>query len=524
MQRDFSQLANQHFDVLICGGGIYGAWTAYDATLRGLKVAIVDQGDWANATSSASSKLIHGGLRYLESYDFKLVKKSLLERQMLLKVAPHRVWALRFAVPVYKHSRLGAWSLRVGLRIYDFLATGLSKDQRYRHYNAADFSARFPELEAADLTAGFSYLDAQTDDARLVLELIAGACELGAVCVNYCQVTELLTLNEQLHGAVIQDQLTHTIGKVYAKQIVDTMGRWSPHQIECACRLSKGVHLVMPKILNEEALLLTAESDGRVFFIIPWYGRTLLGTTDSDYHGDINQLTVEQHEIDYLLSEANCVLKNTHWQTQDIIGSYAGLRVLQASSESSVSNISRDWQLNRSPCGLLSSIGGKLTSAREDASQLVDALCQQLGLNLPCRTFGRAFPWSPDLDYNHWVNTALSQATALNIDSESAHWLLRRHGCRVSDVFALCEQQPDLTKRILPTLPFIMADMVFCAQQEMVVHLEDLLRRRLPLMILAKLTSCELQELALIAAKVLAWSDERRNQEYTTCWQQTNPF
>lgn len=519
MQRDFSQLDNQHFDVLICGGGIYGAWTAYDATLRGLKVAIVDQNDWASATSSASSKLIHGGLRYLESYNFKLVKKSLLERQMLLKAAPHRVWPLRFAVPVYKHSRLGAWSLCVGLRLYDFLATGLNKDQRYRHYNGADFATLFPELEATDLTAGFSYLDAQTDDARLVLELIAGACGLGAVCVNYCQVSEFLTVDGQVHGAIVKDQLNHTVGKVYAKQIVDTMGRWSPHQIECACRLSKGVHLVMPKILHEEALLLTAKSDGRVFFIIPWYGRTLLGTTDSDYHGDINQLTVEQHEIDYLLSEANRVLKKSHWQAPDIIGSYAGLRVLQASSDTAISTISRDWQLHRSPSGLLSSIGGKITSAREDASQLVDALCEHMSWTSSCSTFGRAFPWSPDSDYSHWENTVLLQATDLNIDGESACWLLRRHGRRVSEVFALCEQQPDLAKRILTSLPFIMADMVFCAQQEMVVHLDDLLRRRLPLMILAKLTVNELQDLALIAAKVLGWSDERRDQEYADCRQ-----
>lgn len=517
MQRDFSQLDNQHFDVLVCGGGIYGAWTAYDATLRGLKVAIVEQNDWAGATSSASSKLIHGGLRYLESYDFKLVKKSLLERQMLLKVAPHRVWSLRFAMPVYKHSRLGSCLLHLGLRLYDFFATGLSKDQRYRHYNAADFVRHFPALEATDLTAGFSYSDAQTDDARLVLELISGACELGAVCVNYCQVTEFLTKQGHLHGAVIQDKVNNILGKVYADQIVDTMGRWSPHQIECACRLSKGVHLVMPKILHEEALLLTARSDGRVFFIIPWYGRTLLGTTDSDYHGDINQLSVEQHEIDYLLSEANRVLKNVHWQTPDIIGSYAGLRVLQGSPDTPVANISRDWHINRAPSGLLSSIGGKITSAREDASHLVDVLCEQADWALPGSTFGKAFPWSPDADYSQWANAALLQASDLNIDSESACWLLRRHGKRVRGIFSLCEQQADLSKRILPDLPFIMADMVFCAQQEMVVHLEDLLRRRLPIMILAKPEPAELQHLAQLAANLLGWSKERMNQEYADC-------
>ena len=189
MQRDFSQIKNQHFDVLICGGGIYGAWTAYDAALRGLKVAIVDQGDWACATSSASSKLIHGGLRYLESLDFKLVRKTLAERQMLLKTAPHRVWPLRFGVPVYKDSRLGSFRLNIGLSLYDFLAGSVPKDQHYRRYTRTDFAERFPCLDSAGLKAGYTYLDAQTDDARFVLELIDGAQAIGAVCLNYCKVT-----------------------------------------------------------------------------------------------------------------------------------------------------------------------------------------------------------------------------------------------------------------------------------------------------------------------------------------------
>ena len=175
MLRDFSKIKDRHFDVLICGGGIYGAWTAYDAALRGLKVAIVDQGDWACATSSASSKLIHGGLRYLESLDFKLVRKTLAERQMLLKTAPHRVWPLRFGIPVYKDSRLGSFRLNIGLSLYDFLADSVPKNQQYRRYPRNDFAGRFPCLDSTELQAGFTYLDAQTDDARFVLELIDGA-------------------------------------------------------------------------------------------------------------------------------------------------------------------------------------------------------------------------------------------------------------------------------------------------------------------------------------------------------------
>ncbi|MGZ5620360.1 MAG: FAD-dependent oxidoreductase, partial [Methylobacter sp.] len=190
MKRDFAQLADRHFDVLVCGGGIYGAWTAYDAVLRGLKVAIIDQGDWASGTSSASSKLIHGGLRYLETLDFKLVKKALHERELLKKIAPHRVWPLRFGIPVFKDSRLNSIRLKLGLMLYDFLAGTFSFGQAHRRFSRTAFAERFPCLNPALLTDGFTYADAQTDDARLVLELIDGALSAGAVCLNYCKATE----------------------------------------------------------------------------------------------------------------------------------------------------------------------------------------------------------------------------------------------------------------------------------------------------------------------------------------------
>ena len=521
MHRDFSKIKGQHFDVLICGGGIYGAWTAYDAALRGLKVAIVDQSDWACATSSASSKLIHGGLRYLESLDFKLVRKTLAERQMLLKTAPHRVWPLRFGVPVYKDSRLGAFRLNIGLTLYDFIAGSVPKDQHYRRYTRSEFAERFPCLDRVGLKAGYTYLDAQTDDARFVLELIDGAQAIGAVCLNYCKVTRFIERNSQLCGAEIRDQVTGETAKVYAAQIVNTTGQWSAglQNKQPGSRLSKGIHLILPKILETEALLLTAKTDGRVFFIIPWYGLTLLGTTDTNYDGDIDHVTVAAEEVNYLLNEANRVLKTVNWTEQDIIGRYAGLRVLKHSADASPSSISRDWELITSKNGLLSSIGGKLTSAREDAACIVDALCRNLSVNESCKTFGKPFVWRPIGDYQQWTDTALNKAVALGIDKESAQWLLRRHGNRVSGVFELTKQDTELAKRITPALPFIVADLVFCAQHEMVVHLEDLLRRRLPLFILSKMTPAELQRLAGIAAKALAWDDDIMNKERDLCMQ-----
>jgi glycerol-3-phosphate dehydrogenase len=523
MHRDFSEIKNQHFDVLICGGGIYGAWTAYDAALRGLKVAIVDLGDWGCATSSASSKLIHGGLRYLESLDFKLVRKSLAERQMLLKIAPHRVWPLHFGVPVYKDSRLGSFRLNIGLSFYDFLAGSVTKDQRYRRYKRTDFTERFPCLDSTGLKAGYTYLDAQTDDARFVLELIDGAQTIGAVCLNYCKVTRFIENNGHLSSAEIQDQVTGETAKVHAAQFVNATGQWSAglQNEHHGSRLSKGIHLILPKILDAEALLLIAKTDGRVFFIMPWYELTLLGTTDTNYDGDINHVTIEAEEVNYLLSEANRVIKTVNWTERDIIGSYAGLRVLKQSTDASPSSISRDWELEHSKNGLLSSIGGKFTSARQDAACIVDLLCRNLGLNEPCKTFGHPFPWLPAGDYQQWADRTQKQAKDLGIDTGSAHWLIRRHGNRVSCVFDLIKQDAELAKRITPALPFINADLVFCAQHEMIVHLEDLLRRRLPLLILSKMTLAELQRLAGIAAKSLDWNNNILTRELDLCMQMT---
>jgi glycerol-3-phosphate dehydrogenase len=513
VKRDFAQLAGQHFDVLVCGGGIYGAWIAYDAALRGLKVAIVDQGDWASGTSSASSKLIHGGLRYLESLDFKLVKKALREREMLQQAAPHRVWPLRFGVPVFKDSRLNSIRLKLGLLLYDFLAGTLRSEQAHQYFKRSAFFERFPCLNPALLTDGFIYADAQTDDARLVLELIDGALSAGAVGVNYCKVTDFIEDKRRACGAKIQDQVDGKTAEIYARQIVNASGQWAAVS---GCRLTKGVHLILPQVLGNEALLLTAKSDGRVFFMIPWYGLTLLGTTDTDYTGDVGQVCVDGTDVNYLLTEANRVLA-THWTEADIIGRYAGLRVLKQGSKATPSALSRDWELKIAGNGVLTSVGGKITSAREDAAQIVNLLCKNLGIDAPCATNGRPFPWLPDRDYRLWAEAAMDEAVALGIDTESAQWLIRRHAKRVPMIFQLIEQDAALAQRITPTLPFICADLVFCAGHEMVVHLEDLLRRRIPLLILTKMTRAELDYIAKMTANTLGWDRAVLKAELAIC-------
>jgi len=520
MKRDFSLLAGRHFDLLVCGGGIYGAWTAYDAALRGLSVAIIEQGDWAAATSSASSKLIHGGLRYLETYDFKLVRKAILERQMLLEMAPHRVWPLRFGVPVYADSRIGTLQLKAGLILYDFLAGFPGPDIAHHHFDRKAFAERFSALDSEGLKGGFTYGDAQTDDARLVLELIAGAMAAGAMCVNYCKLTGLIETNGLVSGATVQDQLNHNSVEIHAKQIVNTTGQWTAtsEQGREWCRLTKGIHLVMPAELADEALLLTAKSDGRVFFMIPWYGMTLIGTTDTEYSGDLDHVAVEPEEVAYLLAEANHYLK-VAWTEADIVGSYAGVRVMERSDKASPSAVSRDWELKTGGNGMHYSIGGKLTSAREDAACIVNTVCAQLGMDIPCATRSRRFPWAPQEDYSNWSVAISAQASQLGIDQESAKWLIRRQGKRVGEVFSIIADAPDLAERIVPTLPFIYADLLFCARTEMVIHLDDLLRRRMPLLILAQLTENPLRRIAETVAATMGWDEVAIDREIETCRQ-----
>ncbi len=523
MKRDFSLLAGRHFDLLVCGGGIYGAWTAYDAALRGLSVAIVEQGDWAGATSSASSKLIHGGLRYLETYDFKLVRKAILERQRLLELAPHRVWPLRFGVPIYKDSRISTLQLKAGLMLYDFLARLSGKnmagpDMAHRHFDRAAFSERFPALASDGLKGGYTYGDAQTDDARLVLELIAGAMDAGAVCVNYCQLTGLIESGGQVCGATVQDKFNYKSAQILARQIVYTTGQWTSASQPGRdwCRLSKGVHLVMPGTMTEEALLLTAKSDGRVFFMIPWYGMTLVGTTDTDYKGDIEHVAIEEKDIAYLLAEANHYLK-TAWTEADIVGSFAGVRVMKRSDKASPSAVSRDWELKTAGNGVHYSIGGKLTSAREDAASIVNTVCAQLGLDTSCVTTSHLFPWAPETDFDQWSATVNAQANQLGVDPKSAKWLIRRHGKRVEEVLRNIEADPRLAERIVPSLPFIHADLLYCARNEMVLHLDDLLRRRMPLLILAKLSESTLRRLAETVADTMGWDEAAVNREVEAC-------
>ncbi len=527
MERNFAGLIDRKFDLLVCGGGIYGAWTAYDAALRGLSVAIVEKDDWASATSSASTKLIHGGLRYLESLNFKLVRKSLLERQMLIQSAPHRVWPLRFGIPVYSGQRVGSWRLKAGLMLYDRLAAIREPELKHKKYSREDFVNQFPYLRAENLITGFSYVDAQTDDARFVLEIIAGAINAGVVCVNYCRVMRYREQQGRVETVELQDALSGQNAVVRADSFVNATGQWTNKLLREGagsdyCRLSKGVHLLMPSLGGSDALLVFAQSDNRIFFMLPWYGLTLIGTTDTNFSGDIDGVNVNQPDVSYLLSEANRVLVTVHWTESDIIGRFVGLRVLKNSNKQSSYNVDRDWELKELDNGVLASIGGKLTSAREDAMVIVDRICEKLCVKQSSSTWGKAFPWAPNQTYNDWYQIALSEGENLGLERNESHNLISRHGDNAKKVLDLIKNNPGLRRPIFPDCPFIIADLLYCAENEMVVHLEDLLRRRLPLLITRKIKMTELQEMAVQVGPILDWNPGRIEKEIKSCadkWQ-----
>ena len=489
--RDVEKLKDQSFDVLVVGGGITGAWTAYDAALRGLKVALIDKGDWGSGTSMASSKLIHGGLRYLEHYDFKLVRSALKERRLLNHLGPHQIWPLRFLVPLYKGGRVGPLKFKLGLTLYDWLAGKDQPVQGHAKHDPEDLKVLFPNMQSDGLRCAFSYGDCQTDDARCTLEMVYGAQTAQAQACSYVGADEILIKEGRAYGARVTDQISTESFDILAKSVVMATSFWSglipgmPDRARQSIRMSKGVHLVMPRLDTDHALLLTALSDGRVFFVIPWYERTLIGTTDTDYEGSPDATMVNEADIDYLLKEAQQNLEGIRWTRDDVIGSFCGLRMLQQKNEENPSAASREWILEQYHENILMPLGGKFTTAREDAAKIVDALYPLLKRPLKkTSTDERPFPWAPEGNFSTWKNAMLEELSAAGVDALASQYLLSRHGKFVKEVLALIRANPDLAQRIESELPFIKAEFEFAKTCEGTQNEDDLFRRRIPLKIL----------------------------------------
>ncbi len=502
-------------DVLVVGGGIYGAWTALDAASRGCSVALIEANDWASGTSSASSKLIHGGLRYLEYGHLGLVRTALRERSRLLRIAPHRVMPLRFLLPIWQDSRKGPLAIGFGLALYDLLAGDLAGARHHRRYSRSGLLHRFGALEGRGLRAGFAYADAGEDDARMVLEVVAAAHAAGAVVLNHCRAVELAG-GDRVSGARVRDLVAGTDVTVRAAETVVAAGPWLPeiasaHGISLAVRRTKGVHLVMPPLAAalapDEAVLLTAPSDGRVFFLIPWYGATLLGTTDTDMAGDPASARVERADVEYLLASARARCPGLGWTVRDVRGAFCGVRTLQHQAHGSASSVTREWTMLQPRPGLWIPLGGKFTSARADAAVLVDGLERALGQASRTRTAHRMLPWAPQGAFAPWLERQRAAGVALGLDTESATTLARRHGTGVSSLHRAIAARPELGRRLHPHAPLVWAEVGRAVEDEMAITVDDVLRRRVPLAILARVDLALAEAVAVAMAPALGWSE-----------------
>ena len=380
LTRDLSQLSSREFDLLIIGGGIVGAGIAWDASLRGLSCVLIEQSEFASGTSSKTTKLIHGGLRYLEQLDFGLVRESLKEREILFRIAPRLVHPLPFLIPV-RGRNPRPWPLvKFGIGLYDWLA-GAPPEQRHRFLRGEEVGQAEPVLKEGEADHAAVYTDGQMDDAGLVLAVLEAAARSGAVLANQLQVVGWRLGQGRIQGAEVEDRRKGEKFLIRARQVVNATGPWADRLRRLAdpaatpiVRPSKGIHLVYPSLGLRHALVFSSERDGRIFFLIPWKGQTLIGTTDTDYEGDPGKAEATPEEIDYLIEGANRCLPSLQLRKERVISTFAGVRPLIASEKKDPWAISRRHLIHEDPNGLISVVGGKFTTFRKIAEEVVDRL------------------------------------------------------------------------------------------------------------------------------------------------------
>lgn len=466
-------------DLLVVGGGITGAGIALDAASRGASVGLVERYDFASGTSSKSSKLIHGGLRYLEQREFGLMREACTERDLLRRLAPHLVEPLAFVLPVSSHTTRAKFG--VGLWAYDALAS-FRNLKMHKHLDQAETEALVPALPHGKVKGGFIYYDCKTDDVRLVMENLIQAHRYGAVSVNYAVVRDLSSAGG-LCQAVVEDSVTGDSIDVRARRIIVAAGVWSDHVESLAShraqprlRPSKGIHLVFSRdavpIGGSGAFIPDADKK-RMLFVIPWLDHVIVGTTDDLYTGSLDHPSVEAADRAYCIDALNAVF-DLSLDEGDIAGAYAGLRPLVAGERDATADLSRRHTLYEIAPGITGITGGKLTTYRRMAKDAVDGVARGLGVQAKSKT--------------HWIRLGSSDVTALTAAAErrcrvlglsrdTAGNLVRSYGDRALDVLDVA-QQHSLTRPLVPGLAPIEAEALYCAQAEMATHLSDLLARR----------------------------------------------
>lgn len=483
-----AELSSQIFDILVIGGGITGTSAARDAALRGLSVALVEKDDFGSGTSSRSTKLLHGGLRYLEQFEFKLVREACRERELMLKLAPHLAHPRPFVYLLYDGYPESKWKLSAGLTLYDHFS-GNPKERRHRMIHTPELLQMEPHLNPNGLKGGGQYFDFLTDDARLTLETAKAACQLGALAANYMAVTSFVIESGRIAGVQVTDKLTGESGEVRARQVINAAGVWAdqvrllePQVTSRRIRPAKGVHIVLTKadFPLHHAVFLRAPRDHRVVWPIPALQGDLVyvGTTDTDYSDSLDHVTATADDIDYLLEVANQTLPGRNLNRSHVVSTWAGLRpLIRPEGSRSASKTSREHQIMTSPAGLLTIAGGKLTTCRVMGQQVVEHAVQLLGMRGVRASRSDEHPLSGGDMGPDFRPRVAQTAIRLNLPSQTADRIARQYGSNLFGVTSLMEADPD-SARQLGAHPLTVAEVRYAVLGEMARTVTDLLERR----------------------------------------------
>jgi glycerol-3-phosphate dehydrogenase len=516
-RESWRRLGENELDVLVVGAGVTGAGVALDAATRGLRTGLVEARDVASGTSSRSTKLFHGGLRYLEQLNFRLVAEALHERELMLtRVAPHLVRPLPFLYPLTHR----AWErpyVAAGLALYDQMG-GARSVPRQKHLSRGGALTRFPGLRRDALVGAVEYYDAQADDARFTLTVARTAAQYGALITTSTEVVQMLREADRVTGAVVRDVETGAEQRVRARVVVNATGVWtddvqamSGGRGRFRVRASKGVHLVVPRdrIAGETGLI--ARTERSVLFVIPWGQHWIVGTTDTDWAYDLAHPAATAADVDYLLDTVNRVLA-TPLQREDVVGVYAGLRPLLAGESEDTSRLSREHAVARPQPGLVSIAGGKLTTYRVMAADAVDAAVDDLALravpgSLPCSVTEHVPLVGAD-GYLAMRNLVPELGRQTGLAPWRVQHLLGRYGSLLTEVLALAEGDRSLLEPVPTAQEYLKVELRYGATHEAALHLEDLLARRTRMSIETRDRGVDSALLAAsLVADVLGWDE-----------------